>query len=204
MALTLFSNNCTTDCSDEFLFPNLDTDQDCASVPNLSQLADLWLLPNSASAANAPFLNWVDGGFTVLANPSGIDNAETDNTKAKWLTGIGGVDVPEKTQFTVHKRQKVTSKRLFTLVWQVFNLSNAQYEFLRSLQCNPTNYKFWYANDTHVWGKSTGITPVSTDVDFPLGAGEGDVEQATLTIQFEAKSDPERKSNPYSDSDSVS
>lgn len=204
MALTLFSNTCPDNCSTEFDFKALDTDQDCASVPSLSQLTDLWMKPNSASAGTVPFQNWVDGGYTVLANPSAIDNTTTDNSKCKWLTGIGGIDVPDKTVFTVHKRQKVTAKRLYTLVWNVYNLSNAQYEFLRSLQCNPTNYKFWYANDTHVWGKSTGIIPVSTDVDFPLGTGEGDVEMATLTIQFEAKTDPERKSNPYSESDSVS
>lgn len=202
MALTAFYNTCPDDCNTGFEFPALDTDQNCASVPSLSQLTDLWISPNDS--ALSPFANWVNTGFTILANPTAIDNSTTDNSKVKWLTGIGGLDVPEKTVFTVHKRQKVTSKRLFTLTWQVFNLSNAQYEFLRSMQCNPTNFTFWYANDTHVWGKSTGIVPVSTDVDFPLGAGEGDVEQATLTIQFEAKVDPERKSNPYSDSDSVS
>lgn len=204
MALTLFSNTCPTDCSTEFDFPALDTDQNCASVPNLSQLTDLWMHPNSLSDSVVPFQNWVDGGYTVLANPTAIDNSVTDNSKCKWLTGVGGIDVPEKTQFTVHKRQKVTAKRLYTLTWTIYNLSNAQYEYLRSLQCNPTNYTFWYANDTHVWGKSTGIIPVATDVDFPLGAGEGDVEMATLTIQFESKTDPERKSNPYSESDSVS
>lgn len=202
MAQTAFSNVCPADCSTDFEFPILDTDQNCAGVPNLSQLTDLWISPNDSNAS--PFANWVDSGYTILANPTDIDNTNADNTKVKWLTGVGGIDAAEKTVIRVQKFQDVTLKRRYTTTWTIYNLSNAQYEFLRALQCNPTNYTFWYGNSTHVWGKSTGIVPVLTDVDFPLGAGEGDVELATLTIAFESRVDPERKSNPYSDSDSVS
>lgn len=204
MALTLFSNVCPDSCSEDFSFLATDTDQDCAYVPDLSQIGDLWIKPNEAIDSRVPFNNWVDGGYTVLANPLAIDNTDTINAYVKWLTGLGGVAASEKTVFTVQKFQKVTIKRVFTLVLTIYNLSNAQYEFLRSLQCNPTNYTFWYGNSAHVYGKSTGIIPTYTDVDFPLGEGEGDVELATVTITWESKTDPERKSNPYSDSDSVS
>lgn len=204
MAVTLFSNTCPDNCSTAFDFLALDTDQNCPGELNLSQVTDLWMLPNEASDAQAPFSNWVDGGYTILANPTGIDNTDTTNAKTKWLTAVGEVPASEKTIFTVQKFQKVTTKRVFTLTLTVYNLSNAQYEFLRSLQCNPTNYTFWYGNSAHVYGKATGIVPTFTDVDFPLGAGEADVELATITITWEAKTDPERKSNPYSDSDSVS
>lgn len=202
MAQTAFANVCPADCSTDFEFPILDTDQNCAGVPNLSQLTDLWISPNDS--ALSPFANWVTSGYTILANPTAIDNSVTDNSKVKWLTGVGGIDAAEKTVIRVQKFQDVTLKRRYTLTWTIYNLSNAQYEFLRALQCNPTNYAFWYGNSTHVFGKSTGIIPVLTDVDFPLGAGDGDVELATLTIAFESRVDPERKSNPYSDSDSVS
>lgn len=202
MAQTAFSNVCPADCSTDFEFPALDTDQNCAGVPNLSQLTDLWISPNDSELS--PFANWVDGGFTILANPTAIDNSVTDNSKVKWLTGVGELPAADKTVVTVQKFQKVTLKRSYVISFTIYNLSNAQYEFLRALQCNPTNYTFWYGNSAHVYGKSTGIIPVQTDVDFPLGGGEGDVELATLTISFESRVDPERKSNPYSDSDSVS
>lgn len=204
MALTLFSNQCPDDCSTDFNFPALDTDQNCAYIPDLSQIGDVWFKPNEAADSEVPFENWVDGGYTVLANPDAIDNSVTDNSKVKWLTGLGEVAASEKTVFTVQKFQKVTIKRIYTLTLTVFNLSNAQYEYLRALQCNPTNYTFWYGNSAHVYGKATGIIPTFTDVDLPLGAGESDVEQAIVTITWESKVDPERKSNPYSDSDSVS
>lgn len=204
MAQTIFSNVCPADCTEEFLFPALDADQNCAGKPNLSQITDIWIKPNTAADATVPFEDWVDGSFTVTANPDAIDNAVTNNTKVKWITGIGGIDAPDKTVVRVHKFQDVTLKRRFTLTYQIFNLSDAQYEFLRALQCNPTSFTYWYGNTAHVYGKAEGITPVQTDVDFILGAGEGDVEQANLTLVFEARVDPERKANPYSASDSAS
>ena len=205
MAQTAFFNVCPADCSSDFEFPALDTDQNCAGVPNLSQITDVWIRPiNAADDVEYPFDNWVTSGFTVLANPSAIDNTTTDNSTVKWLTGIGEIPAAEKTVIRVQKFQDVTLKRRYTLTFTIYNLSNLQYEFLRALQCNPTNYTWWYGNSSHVYGKATGIVPVFTDVDFPLSGGEGDVENAVVTIIFESKTDPERKSNPYSDSDSVS
>lgn len=204
MALTAFDNVCVDNCTDEFEFLALDVDQNCPGEINLSQITDIWMKPNSAGAGEVPFDNWVTTGFTVLANPDAIDNTVTDNSKVKWLTGVGEVPASEKQIVSVQKFLKKTIKRVYTLTLTVYNLSNAQYEFLKSLQCNPLNYTFWYGNSAHVYGKATGIIPTATDVDFPLGAGESDVEMATLTIQWEAKTDPERKSNPYSDTDSVS
>lgn len=200
MAQTYF-NICPADCSTEFTYPALDSDQNCVGNVYLSQITDLWILPNSADDANAPFTDWSSGSHTLTANPSGIDNTEVLNAKTKWLTVVGDLPAPEKTVQRVHKRQDVTTNRRYTLNLIVYNLSNAQYAALRQYQCNPTSYTFWYGNDSHVFGKDTGLIPVGTDVDFPLGAGDTDVEQAVLTIIFEAKVDPERKVNPYADTD---
>lgn len=200
MAQTYF-NICPADCSTEFFFGALDADQNCPGDPKLSQITDLWIKPNTAGSSTVPFTSWTDGSYTLTANPTAIDNTNTDNTKVKWLTVVGGIDAPDKTVVRVHKRQDVTTNRRFTLNLVIYNLSNQQYESLRQLQCNPTSYTFWYGNDAHVFGKDTGLIPVQTDVDFPLGAGENDVEQANLTIVFESKVDPERKANPYSGAD---
>jgi len=199
MAQTTFANVCPADCSEEFFFQALDTDQNCPGIPDLSQITDIWIKPNTADGAEVPFTAWTDGVFTVTANPTAIDNTVTDNSKVKWMTVIGGIDAAEKVTARVHKFKDVIIKRRFTLSATILNLSNAQYEFLRALQCNPTNYTYWYGNTAHVFGKAEGISPVFTDVDFPLGAGENDYEQAVLTLVFEARVDPERKANPYSD-----
>jgi hypothetical protein len=198
MALTVFANVCPADCSTEFDFLNLDTDQNCAGTPYLSQVTDLWMQPTGGTAtAVSPFTGWTSVLSTITATAAAIDNSVADNTKTKWVTGIGSVDVPEKQVVRVHKFLDVTLKRRFALVFEVFNLSDANREFLFSLQCNPTNYRFWYGNTSHVFGKDTGIIPVYTNVDFPLGAGEADLEKATITVNWESKTDPERRNNPY-------
>lgn len=198
MALTVFSNICPPDCSTEFTFLNLDTDQNCAGNPFLSQVTDLWIQPVGGTAtAVSPFTGWTSVLSTITATAGAIDNTVTDNTKTRWITGVGNVDVPEKQVVRVQKFLDVTLKRRYTLNFEVYNLSNGNREFLVSLQCNPTNYRYWYGNTNHVFGSGTGIIPVYTDVDFPLGAGEADLEKATLTLQWESKTDPERRNNPY-------
>lgn len=196
MALTTFANVCPADCSVEFEFLNLDTDQNCAGSQELSQITDVWMQPVGGTAtAVSPFTNWAT---TPTVTAGAVDNSVADNTKTKWITGIGSVDAPDKTTVTVHKRLTVTLKRRYTLAMDVFKVdSQANYDYMRHLQCNPTNYRFWYANEAHAFGKDTGLIPVYTDVDFPLGAGDQDLEKAVLTIQWEAKIDPERRVNPY-------
>lgn len=172
-------------CDAEFLFGALDTDQDCAGMPLMSQVAGLLIVPDGAGPPD----DW-----TVRADwEAVIDQDSTDNSFGKYLTGIGSVAEPEKTTITVAKGQQVTTIRLYTLVLEVYNLSNVQYLFLLSLQCNPLNYQFWIENVSgHLWGGASGISPTLTDVDFPLGAGEADVEKAVLTIEWRATCDPPR------------
>ena len=172
-------------CDTEFYFGALDADQDCAGVPSLSQVSGLLIVPNSATLPS----DWE----SRAAWDAVIDNDSTDNSFGKYLTGVGTIPEPEKTTLTIAKGVEITTIRDYTLTLEIFNLSSAQYEFLRSLQCNPLNYVFWIENVSgHLWGGSTGITPRLTDVDFPLGGGEGDVEKAVLTINWRSKCDPPR------------
>lgn len=190
---------CPEDCSTEFLFKTLDADQDCPGTIEESQLTDLWISPKKTGATGKvlPFSGWTANTYTITGELANIDNSNTDNTKCKNLAIVGGVAVPDKTIITVHKRLRKTIRRRYTLQAQVFNLSHAQREFVRSLQCNPTNFTFWFGNQAYVWGKDTGIIPVFSDADLPLGAGEGDFENATILLEWEAKIDPERRENPF-------
>lgn len=175
---------CNDSCDTEyFVFPALDLDQDCAGVPSLSQVCGLVIIPSSADLPS----DWEDRDAWGVV----VDNSE--DGAGKYLTGVGRVDEPEDTNVVVAKGQVVKTISLYTLEIEVYNLSNTQYEFLRALQCNPLNYVFWFENVSgHLWGGPTGITPFLTDVDFPLGDGDGDLEKAVLTIQWRAKCDPPR------------
>jgi hypothetical protein len=177
------NNFCLCDTCDEFIFVALDADQDCAGVPNLSQVCGLLIIPDTADLPT----DWE----SKTAWEAVIDN-DTEGA-GKYLTGVGSIPEPEKNTITVAKGVEMTTIRDYTLTMEVYNLSNTQYTFLRSLQCNPLNYVFWPENVSgHIWGGSTGIAPRLTDVDFPLGAGEDELEKAVLTINWRSKCDPPR------------
>lgn len=202
--ITAFSNICPADCTAVYTFPATDTDQNCNGAFNASEITDLWMRPNAA-VDNYPYGTGVvaDWGATtstpIVANTvSSIDNADTTNTKVKWLTFVGDLPASDKTTQTGIKFTTITVRRTYTLTGVITNLSDAQYDFLKGLQCNPLSFTFWYANTAHFYGKDTGICPTFVDVDFPLTSGEDSIESATITIQWKAKGEPERRNNPYS------
>lgn len=172
-------------CETEFYFGALDADQDCSASPDLSQISGLLIVPDSAALPS----DWE----SRTAWEAVVDNDSTDNSYGKYLTGIGSIDESENTTVEIAKGQQITTIRLYTFILEVYNLSNTQYQFMLAMQCNPANYTFWPENVSgHLWGGSTGIAPTYTNVAFPLGAGDGDVEKAVLTIQWRATCDPPR------------
>lgn len=180
------NNFCLCDtCETEFLFPALDADQNCAGSPSLSQVTGILIIPTGVTLPT----DWESKEDWEEV----IDNGDTVNSSGKYLTGIGSVDAPDKTIVTIAKGVQEITIRTYTLLLEVFNLSDAQYEFLRSIQCNPNNFTFWMENaGSHLFGGEEGISPTLTDVDFPLASAENDMEKATLTIQWRATCDPPR------------
>jgi len=128
-------------------------------------------------------------------------NDNVDNTKGKYITGIGSLEAPEKTTTKVAKGVDMTVQKNYTLVMEIKSLPDQVYDFLRAFQCNPLNYTFWFY-DVHgyLYGGAAGIKPNLTDVDFIHGAGEESVLMANLTIAFKTPGcDPDRDYVPNLD-----
>lgn len=195
--LNLTSITCPDDCADVNLLPALAAaEQDCTSYTHtLSQVCDLYILP---AATGDIFTDWA----TTAANATpgagvGIDNTNADNTKAKWLVGIGGVAEPQETITEYPKLQRKVTERLYTLTFNVFNQVAAMYNFLRQLQCGDTSFTFYYGDlGGWVYGIEGGLVPNSVDVDFPHGGGNTDKNFATITITWRSNGDPDRHVNP--------
>lgn len=186
----LFSIDCP-DCGDDFFLPAIEADQNCSFDLNESQVCDVYMQPKGAPN---PF-DFSQNPAT--ATPDAIDNTATDNSKTKWLVGEGGVAAPEKNVVQLPKLREKISKRTYSLTFVVKNLSDEMYDFLRHLQCGWTGFTFYYATlSGRLFGRDGGIPVKSVDVDLPLGEGREDTEQATLTITWEAKTDPDRRVNP--------
>lgn len=187
--------SCPEDCATAFTFPALTIDQDCTTFDTFySQVGYLYIIPDGA---NDP-LDWTDPANPAAVSPSEIDNTNADNTKVKMLVVQGELPVPDKTTQELPLRKTRISGRTYTLSLDVPNMTDANREFLRNAQCNPTNYKFYYANvGGNIFGPQGGITPTFTDADLPLGGGRDDFETGTLLITFESSDgDPPRYTNP--------
>lgn len=190
--------SCPDDCADVNLLPALSAaNQDCTGyTQTLSQVCDLYILPSDTGDI---FDNWDTEPIVNATSGAGVgvDNTNADNTKAKWLVGIGGVSESEETITEYPKLQKKVTERLYTLTFRVFNLVAAQYNFLRKLQCGDTSFTFYYGDlGGWIYGIAGGLVPNSVDVDFPHGGGNTDKNVGILTITFRATTDPDRFVNP--------
>lgn len=193
MALINFLT-CPSDCDTDVLLPAISQDQDCTTyVPKDSQVCDLFIVP---SGAPDPF-DWTDP--TAPEDAATIDNTEALNAAPKRLVGEGGVAVPEKQIIEYPKKKSRISDRDYTLTMRFRNLTDTMYAFLRQFQCGWTNFTFYYGTvGGRLFGKEeAGIPVLRVDVDFPLGEGRDDKEEAVLTITWNADGDPDRWDNPF-------
>lgn len=186
---------CPDECNATLQLPALPVDQNCIAYDNLlSQINDLWIKPDGVS--ETPFSGWATG--TVTANPTAINNADVANTAVKWLVGEGGLPAAAKVVTDYPKSRKKTTKRTYTITYTVKNVSSdQQYAFGQTLQCGDTSFTFWYATADHVFGDENGIAAESIDCDFVYGAGADDTVNMVITITYVAKTDPDRRNNPY-------
>ena len=174
---------CPENCG-ELILPTLDVDQNCTDYETYaSQVCGIYFVQG------LPPTDWEDAAEWRAR----VDNGVVDPQGAKYLVGIGGLPVPEKVVRELPKFQDKTVKRRYTLTMRVLNLSDIQYNFLVSLQCGRTDYRFWYETvGGHLFGGPTGIAPAATDADLPHGEGRQDTDEGIVTLQFESRTEPPR------------
>lgn len=188
---------CPADCDDVLLFPAIPASQDCPNYPQgRSQIARLYLLPNTMSGDI--FASW---GTTSAATPTyvsnSIDNTNALNAKAKVLVGKGEIPVPEKSTLGYPLLKTRTIERRYPLAFTVYQLDDANYEFLRQIQCGNLNFKFYYGDlEGYVYGIADGLVPDFVNVVFPKGNGNEDRNTAIIRLSWKATGDPQRRANP--------
>jgi hypothetical protein len=183
------------DCTDDFFLPAMTADQNCTSyVQGLSQICDIWIVPDEATDIFANFAT------TPTYVSGSVDNTVTDNSKAKHFVVIGELPASEKTVTPYPKLKEKTTNRVFTPSLRVLNLSDGNYATLQKMQGGWTGFTFYYADLAgYVYGKQGGISPKFLDVDLPKGGGNTDVNVGIITLKFDASTDPQRRINPLDD-----
>lgn len=190
---------CPADCDDDNLLPAIPAIQDCANYEQVkSQVHTLYIMPQVGGTPSAdPFTNF---STTPTATAGAIDNTETDNSKAKFFVGDGGVAEPAETVLDYPMNQEKVIERTYPLVFNIRNLSQAQYDCLLQIQCGNVDFTFYYASGMGttqwVYGKQGGIVPKKVTVTFPKGAGKDDRDVAIIKIDWLATGDPDRRINP--------
>lgn len=182
-------------CDEDNLLPAIPADQEGCESRELSEVSDLYIIPEEAEDITA---SW----STTPTYVSGtIDNTETDNTKAKHLVGIGEVPEPTFTEATFPKGVTKDVDGTYTLNFTYYNLAggtqkNQGYDFVRKLQCGWTGFTFYYGDRSDfIYGKAGGIVPSKVKVVLPKGTGAS-LNNAIIRISWKADVDPDRKINP--------
>lgn len=141
-----------------------------------------------------PPTNWGSG---ILATDFNIDNTDATDVAQKRLFVSGGMPESEEITVVTNSFQEVTIKRTFTITATLYTFGGDTYDYLRKLQCNKVKPKFDFTTDGgKLFGKDGGIEPSKFALDFVLEEGEESVEKWIITIQYKAKTAPDRLDSP--------
>lgn len=190
--MNTFAISCPTDCTTGLTMPILPATY-CQLTPKRSEIDQLIFKGADAGPADmSSALNWA----TL------IDNTDATGDLMKYLIGKGSVAAPEDTIVTVARDQEVISDRVYTLTYEVTELSDtATYAFLRTLQCGSLKPNIYYGRKGgFLYGKNgttdDGIEINSISVAMPKEVGKEAIDKAIITIKWSATTDPDRVVNP--------
>lgn len=190
--------SCPADCASQ-TFPALPVDPNCLPTPEEGQIHGIVFRMKDATGALAPvpFTGWgTTATGTITAAAGTIDNTNTDGTKCKHIKVMGSISDPELQEAEVPGFGTRVVKQTYTLNARINGLSDEVYEFLLSLQCGRTDlFTFWYYDTAYTYGLEDGIVSKSLSVRFNRPEGEGNYAEATISLVFESKTDPQRRNN---------
>ncbi len=142
-----------------------------------SQLCGLILIPITISATAAQLCGLV---------------GNSGNGAGRYLTGAGSVSTEKIT--AKGRGYEFISHRIYSLQFEVYNMSDMQRNFLLNLQGDRLDFALFYET---LGGRLFGpITPGSTDANMPLLVNRQSHENGQLFIQWSNKTEPKRTVSP--------
>ena len=196
-----FLNGLGTDCSTTITLPALATDPWCEPVPGLSQIWGVVIAPCASDDAFE-----IVGSAAPTLVSSVIDNDASANNKARLLLGVGGVAEHETAVYEGAMLRDFIVDRTYTLTFEIPLGEQKTYDFLRYLQRNFLDFRFWYIDlanllygtvldslNTTAYG---GIRPKMVNVQFPKSNARDGRNTATLSIMWSADVEPPRYPSP--------
>ena len=177
---------CPTDC-DSLLYPvNFD---DCAPQFEFGEINRIYV----ASRGADDFSAWDElGEWTARLSE---DGTITDVDTVVELVVRGSWEAAEEEEIEVSDFRKAYSPSSFTVNFEVDDLSDENYEFMRWLECNP-GVKIWIGAGRHIWGGNEGIVAqLRLNQEIPMEGRKG-IHKLVGMAKWESRFHPERALNP--------
>jgi len=162
---------------ENWLIPAISTCQDEPTYrQRRSEVYGLLMLPTGAE----PPGNWENIADWVNT----VDNTNTNDTKAKYMVGIGSFLPDTQVEVSLAGGRLVENReRTYRLNMAVLNIDDGHTAFCRKLQTNARRFTFWLITlgDRLVGGPS-GIRPQRVNADFVLASGNNSREVWNITF----------------------
>ena len=110
------------------------------------------------------------------------------------LVVIGDLPVAETEEIEISLGRKIMSASSFTINFDIDDVSDANYELMRWLECNLI-VDMWYSANEVLFGGNPGIE-VSIGAKYQIERGQKSVQKIVGTVKWESKFSPPRTTNP--------
>jgi hypothetical protein len=140
-----------------------------------------------------PFTDWNNAAEWLLK----IDNTLADLDKIRALDVIADMAEPESEETVISLGRTVNSPKTFTLNVEIDDVSDDNYEFMRTTECN-TKFKCWFATKEVMFGGNNGME-CSVKLSYSIERGQKSLNKIVGTVKFDSKNSPERITNPLAE-----
>lgn len=182
--MSTYNPTCPTGC-DSFL---IDVDFDyCDPSIEFGEIDHIYVMAQSGS----DLADWES--LTVWNARKALDPT-SDTDAIIDLTVMGDLPVAETDEIEISDGRKIQSPSTFTVNFDIDDVSEDNYDFMRWLECN-TVFKIWFAANEVLFGGNDGIE-VNLTAKYQIERGQKSIQKIVGTAKWEGKFSPERTTNP--------
>lgn len=173
---------CSNGCEEDLPVFKFD---DCQPEVYFSEIQRIFIGKKSIP----PFTNWKAAGEWITRM------ASTGDDRIVVLTVIGDKPAGASVIKDISNGRKVTIGKDHTLNWTIDDVSDENYEAMRTMECGG-QYKFWWETQGgKMYGGNSGVE-ARTDVNNVQGRGRDEIETIIGSFTWRSKFHPERADSP--------
>ena len=157
----------------------------CNPSVHFGEIEKIYVMARDATALT----DWTDASEWATR----IDNTGVTGDEIRELHVSADLPAPEREMIDISVRRKTNTPATFTINLDIDDLTDENYDFMRTTACN-TEVVFWYATKDHVYGGNSGITG-NIIIDNVIERGVKSLQKFTGTITWEGTFEAQRTTN---------